>query len=190
MPVFEPQRAFATLDALATWLGANHATERELWVRLYKKASGTASVTWEDCVLAGLMWGWIDGQRQPLDDVSYLQRLSPRRGKSTWSKKNCDHAERLIAEGKMQPPGLVHVETAKADGRWERAYAGSSELVVPEDFLAALEENPEAKAVYATLGRSNLFAIYFRLHTAKRPETRAKRMAGILEKLGRGEKLV
>ncbi len=190
MPVFEPQHAFATPDQLSLWLRENHATARELWVRIYKKSSGTASVTWEDCVVAGLMWGWIDGQRQPLDDVAYLQRLSPRRGKSTWSKKNCDHAERLMAEGLMQPAGLVHIEAAKADGRWEQAYAGSSEMVIPEDFLAALEVNPEAKAFFATLGRSTLFSIYFRLHTAKRPETRAKRMAGILEKLAQGEKLV
>ncbi|MBW8882831.1 MAG: YdeI/OmpD-associated family protein, partial [Asticcacaulis sp.] len=123
-------------------------------------------------------------------DVSYLQRLSPRRAKSTWSKKNCDHAERLIAEGVMQPSGLVHVEEAKRDGRWALAYAGSSEMVIPDDFLAVLEGNPDAKAFYETLGRSNLFAIYFRLHTAKRPETRAKRMAVILETLGRREKLV
>lgn len=190
MPVFEPQHAFATLDDLSQWLGANHATARELWVRLYKKQSGTPSVTWEDCVLAGLMWGWIDGQRQALDEVSYLQRISPRRAKSTWSKKNCDHAERLMAEGQMQPSGLVHVEAAKADGRWDAAYSGSSGLVIPEDFLAALEDAPEAKAFYATLNRSNLFAIYFRLHSAKKPETRANRMKAILEKLSRGEKLV
>lgn len=178
---------FATRDDLSAWLAVHHATQSELWVRMYKKGSVMPSVTWEDCVVVALMWGWIDGQRQALDEVSFVQRLSPRRPGSNWSKKNCDHVERLSAEGLMQPSGLGHVEAAKADGRWERAYAGSSDMVMPEDFLSALEG--DAKVFYETLNRANRFAIYHRLHTAKRPETRARRMTAILDTLKRGERL-
>lgn len=174
---------FATPQHLSDWLAANHATARELWVRIYKKQSGTPSVTWEDCVVASLTWGWIDGQKQSLDEASFLQRLTPRRAKSNWSKKNCEHAMRLINEGLMQPSGLVHVEAAKQDGRWESAYAGSSGMVMPEDFLAMLDADAEAKAFYDTLNRAHLFSIYHRIHTAKRPETRDKRIAETLRKL-------
>jgi uncharacterized protein YdeI (YjbR/CyaY-like superfamily) len=182
-------QAFAAPDDLFSWLRTHHATARELWVRMYKKGSGTPSVTWEDCVVAALTWGWIDGQKQTLDDVSFLQRLTPRRPGSNWSKKNRDHVERLIAEGRMQPAGLAHVEAAKADGRWDNAYAASSEMVIPEDFLAEVAKNQAAKAFYETLGRTSLFSIYHRLHTAKRPETRQKRMDDILAKLARREKI-
>jgi len=181
--------AFATPEDLSAWLSTHHATASELWVRMYKKGSGTPSVTWEDCVVAALAWGWIDGQKQALDDVSFLQRLTPRRAGANWSKKNCEHAERLIAEGRMQPSGLKHVEAAKADGRWDKAYAGSSDMVMPEDFLAELAKNGEAQAFYETLGRTSRFSIYHRLHTAKRPETRQKRMGDILTKLARREKI-
>ena len=181
-------RAFATRRDLEKWLKANHQKETELWVRMYKKGSAVPSVTWEDCVQACLSWGWIDGLRRSLDDVSFVQRLTPRRPKSVWSKKNCEHAERLIAAGQMQPAGLAHVEAARADGRWEQAYAGSSEMVIPEDFLAALETNPQAKAFYATLNRQNQFAIYHRLQTAKRPETRAKRIADFVAQLAAGKR--
>ncbi|ESQ78935.1 YdeI family protein [Asticcacaulis sp. YBE204] len=179
---------FATRDDLSAWMAANHTTKTELWVRMYKKGSAMPSVNWEDCVVVALMWGWIDGQRQALDEISFVQRLSPRRAGSNWSKKNCDHVERLMTEGLMQPSGLIHVEAAKTDGRWDSAYAGSSEMVMPEDFLAALEDDAEAKAFYETLNRTNLFAIYHRLQTAKRPETRAKRMTDILGKLRDGTK--
>lgn len=178
--------AFETFADLDRWLKRNHATATELWVRMYKKSTGQPSVDWNDLVIAGLTWGWIDGLRHALDERSFLQRLSPRRPGSSWSKKNCEHAERLIAEGKMQPSGLVHIEAARKDGRWSRAYAGSAELEIPEDFLAALEKTPKAKRTYATLNRANLFAIYHRLHTAKRPETREKRMTAILELLASG----
>lgn len=179
--------AFETAAQLEHWLQANHATENELWVRVFKKQSGTPSVTWDDCVLAALAWGWIDGQRRSLDEVSFLQRLTPRRARSGWSKRNCEHAERLIAAGKMQPSGLAQVDAARRDGRWESAYAGSSEMVIPADFLDALKENPAAQAFYETLDRRNLFVIYHRLHTAKRPETRAKRIAAMLAQLARAE---
>jgi uncharacterized protein YdeI (YjbR/CyaY-like superfamily) len=179
--------SFETPAHLSDWLAQHHATKTELWVRMYRKNSGTSSVNWEDCVVTALVWGWIDGQRKSLDEVSFIQRLSPRRPKSNWSQKNCDHAERLIAEGLMQPSGLVHVEAAKQDGRWDKAYAGSSNFVIPDDFLAALADNPAAKVGFEGLNRTHLFAIYHRLHTAARPETCQKRMDDIIAKLARGE---
>ena len=180
--------AFATPAHLDAWLARHHASERELWVRIYKKDSGTPSVTWNDCVIAALAWGWIDGHKKPLDAASFLQRMTPRRPKSSWSKRNREHVERLFAEGRMQPAGLVHVEAARADGRWEAAYAGSAEMVIPEDFLAQVRKVPAAQRSFDALDRRNLFAIYHRLQTAKRPETRAKRIADIIAKLARGER--
>lgn len=179
-------RSFPTLDDLMQWLASHHATESELWVRMYKRDSGTASVTWNDCVIAGLCWGWIDGQRRALDEVSFLQRMTPRRARSTWSQRNCEHAERLIAEGKMQPAGLAQVEAARADGRWQKAYAGSADMVLPDDFLAELARHPAAQQYFATLDRRNLYAIYYRLHSAQRPETRRRRIADIISRLSAG----
>lgn len=179
---------FSTAASLQQWLADHHDAATELWVQIYKKGSGTSSVTWNDCVVEAIAWGWIDGQKKPLDDASYLQRLTPRRPKSNWSKTNCDHAERLIAEGSMMPAGLVHVEAAKADGRWTTAYAGSSAMVIPADFLAALETEPEAKAFFATLDRKNLYPIYYRLQTAKKSETRERRLKAMIKQLARHEK--
>ncbi len=179
--------SFETPRQLEKWLKSNHATKSELWVRIFKKASGTPTVTWNDCVVAAIAWGWIDGQKRSLDEVSFLQRLTPRRLKSNWSKKNCEHAERLIAEGRMQPSGLAHVVAAQQDGRWEQAYSGSSEMVMPDDFLAALRKNVAAKKAYAALDRRSLFSIYYRLQTAKRPETRKKRIESTLADLACGK---
>jgi uncharacterized protein YdeI (YjbR/CyaY-like superfamily) len=178
---------FETPEQLHAWLLANHASETELWVRIFKKATGQPSVTWDDCAVAAIRWGWIDGVRNALDDTSFLQRLTPRRARSNWSQKNVQHAERLIAQGRMQAAGLAQVEAARSDGRWATAYAGSATMVIPEDFLAALQQDPAAQAFYATLKRQQLFTIYYRLTSAKRPETRQKRMAEMLAKLGRGE---
>jgi uncharacterized protein YdeI (YjbR/CyaY-like superfamily) len=179
-------RAFPTQKDLDQWLTVNHAKERELWVRIFKKESGTPSVTWQDCVIVCLAWGWIDGAKRSLDDTSFLQRLTPRGPKSSWSKKNREHAERLISEGRMQAAGLVHVEAARADGRWEKAYAGSSEMILPDDFLRMLDANPPAKAFFATLKRAQVYSIYYRLQTAKRNETRSRRIATILAALAEG----
>ena len=180
-------QAFETPADLDRWLAAHHQHARELWVRIFKKESGTPSVTWNDCVLCVLPWGWIDGQRKAESAVSFLQRLTPRRPASNWSKKNCEHAERLIAEGRMQAAGLAHVLAARADGRWDQAYAGSAGMVIPEDFLAALRGNAAAQAFFDTLNRTNLFTIYHRLQTAKKAETRARRIAVMVEQLARGE---
>lgn len=180
---------FESPEQLHAWLQANHASETELWVRIYKKGTGLPSVTWDDCVVAAIRWGWIDGQRKSLDDTAFLQRLTPRRARSNWSQKNVQHAERLIAQGHMQAAGLAQVEAARSDGRWAAAYAGSATMEIPEDFLAALQQDPTAHAFYATLKRQQLFTIYYRLTSAKRAETREKRMVEILAKLGRGESL-
>ena len=144
-------------------------------------------MTWGDCVVEAIRFGWIDGQKRAFDDISFLQRLTPRKPGSTWSAKNREHVSRLEVEGRMTAAGSAQVEAARADGRWEAAYAGSAAMVLPEDFLVALETRPAAKTYFATLDRRNLYSIYHRLQTAKRPETRARRMAAILGKLERGE---
>jgi uncharacterized protein YdeI (YjbR/CyaY-like superfamily) len=145
-------------------------------------------VSWADCVVEAIRFGWIDGQRRALDELSFLQRLTPRKPGSTWSANNREHASRLEADGRMTPAGLAQVEAAKADGRWAAAYAGSAAMAIPEDFLTALEGRPAARVFFAALDRKNLYAIYHRLQTAKRPETRARRMESILAQLDRGER--
>lgn len=179
---------FPTPAHLRAWFADHHIARTELWVQIFKKGSGEPSVTWDDCVIESITWGWIDGIKKRLDDTSYVQRLTPRRPKSNWSKRNCNHAERLIKEGLMMPTGLAQVDAAKADGRWDAAYDGSRDMVIPVDFLTALDANPAAKAFYATLTRANLFVIYHRLHSAKKPETRARRMEQMLEQLALGKR--
>ncbi len=182
-PMGFPDRA-----ALGAWLRANHAAAPELWVRVAKAASGVPSVSWEDCVVCALAVGWIDAQKRPEGEAAWLQRLVPRRPRSTWSRRNVAHAERLIAEGLMTEAGLREVEAARADGRWAAAYAGQGGLAIPDDFLAALEARPAAKATFATLNRANLYAIYHRLHTARTEATRSARMERLLATLERGER--
>jgi uncharacterized protein YdeI (YjbR/CyaY-like superfamily) len=180
--------AFRTASDLRTWLSQNHDTAKELDVRIFKAASGLPTVTWGECVVECLAWGWIDSRKKSMDAESYLQRISPRRPKSLWSTTNIKHAERLISQGLMMPPGLAAVNAAKQDNRWDAAYAGPADMIIPDDFLAALEGNAEAKAFFHTLNRRNLYSIYFKLHTAKRPATRARRMQSIVDQLARQEK--
>lgn len=182
-------QAFEDSAAFWNWLEQHHASEPELWLKIYKKRSGQKSINWEEAVVEALCWGWIDGIKKSFDDEAYLQRFTPRQKSSNWSKRNREHVERLIAEGRMQEVGMVHVRAAQADGRWETAYAPPSEMTVPEDFLAALEERPKAKAFFETLNRQNLYAIAYRLQTAKKPETRQKRLEQFLAMLEKGEKL-
>lgn len=182
-------QAFEDAPAFEEWLALNHASEPEVWVKMYKKGSGQKTISWEESVIEALCWGWIDGVRKSLDDQAYLQRFTPRRPGSNWSKRNREHVERLIAAGRIQEPGLVHVRAAQADGRWEAAYAPPSEMTVPEDFLAALEERPAAKAFFETLNKQNRYAIAYRLRTAKKPETRQKRLEQFLDMFEKGEKL-
>jgi uncharacterized protein YdeI (YjbR/CyaY-like superfamily) len=180
--------AFENPAAFWAWLAAHHASEPELWLKIFKKDSGVKTITWEEAVVEALCWGWIDGVKKTFDDQAYLQRFTPRRKGSNWSRRNREHVERLIAEGKMQEAGLVHVRAAQADGRWEAAYDPASEMTVPEDFLAALDTRPNARAFFNTLNRQNLYAIAYRLQTAKKPETRQKRFEKFLVMLENGEK--
>lgn len=178
---------FATSKDLSEWLKVNHATESELWVKIFKKKSGIQSVTWNDVVIEILCWGWIDGVKKSIDDQAYLQRITPRRARSNWSKRNTDHVERLISEDRMKEAGLVHVLTAKADGRWENAYV-VSEMEVPADFLAALENQPKVKQFFETLNKSSRYVIAYGLTSAKKPETRQRRFEKFMDMLIREEK--
>jgi uncharacterized protein YdeI (YjbR/CyaY-like superfamily) len=179
---------FASPKDLSQWLKANHATESELWVKIFKKGSGVPSVSWNQVVIETLCWGWIDGIKKSLDDQAYLQRITPRKARSNWSKRNTEHVERLTIEGRMEEPGLVHVLAAKADGRWENAYSPACEMKVPADFLVALKSIPEAKRFFETLNKSNQYAIAYGLATAKKPETRQKRFEKFMDMLVREEK--
>jgi uncharacterized protein YdeI (YjbR/CyaY-like superfamily) len=182
-------QTFEDSTAFWEWLELHHASEPEVWIKIYKKGSGQKTINWEEAVIEALCWGWIDGVRKPLDDKAYLQRFTPRRTGSNWSKRNREHVERLIAAGRMREPGLVHVWAARANGRWEAAYAPPSEMTVPEDFLAALEQRPEAKTFFETLNKQNRYAIAYRLQTARKPETRQKQFEQFLAMLETGEKL-
>lgn len=189
MPELDPTKfiTFASPEELHKWLKANHANETELWIKIFKKHTKIPSVTWNDVVIETLCWGWIDGVKKSIDDGVYVQRITPRKAKSSWSKKNTQHVERLIKEGRMQEPGLVHVHAAKADGRWEKAYAPASEMKVPDDFLEALEKKPKAKQFYETLNKSSRYAIAYGLTTAKRAETRQRRFQKFMDMLIRKE---
>lgn len=172
---------FSNIAMLECWLAEHHSTATELWVRVFKKKSGVVSVTWDDCVVAALIWGWIDGQKRSLDDVSYLQRLTPRRPRSNWSTRNTALAEQLIAERRVTPAGLAQVQAAKDNGLWDNAYAGLADMEIPADFLAALEAHPVAKERYNKLPRSKLFEIYISLKSARHLDTRSRRMASIIK---------
>ncbi|VAW71480.1 conserved hypothetical protein [hydrothermal vent metagenome] len=189
MPKPDPVKimTFATPKDLGQWLKVNHAIESELWLKIFKKKSGITSVTWDDVVIEILCWGWIDGIKKSIDDQAYLQRVTPRKARSNWSKRNRDHVERLISEGRMMEPGLVQVYAAKADGRWENAYA-ASEMKVPEDFLTALEKKPKAKQFFKTLTKSSRYVIAYGLTSAKKPETRQRRFVKFIDLLVKGEK--
>jgi len=178
---------FKSPKELSKWLQTYHATESELLIKIFKKGSGIPSVNWNEVVLESLCWGWIDGVKKSLDDKAYLQRITPRKAQSNWSKRNTEHVDRLIIEGRMKEPGLVHVRAAKEDGRWENAYT-ASEMKVPADFLAALESMPKAKQYYETLTKSNRYAIAYGLESAKKPETRERRFKKFMEKLTCNEK--
>ena len=179
--------SFASPIYLGRWLEINHAIESELWVKIFKIKTGIPSITWEDVVIETLCWGWIDGVKKSIDDQTYLQRVTPRKARSNWSKRNTEHVERLINEGRMTESGLVHVRAAKADGRWENAYK-ISEMKVPADFLAALDTKPEAKQFFETLTKSSHYVIAHGLTSAKKPETRQKRFAKFINMLVHYEK--
>lgn len=189
MPEPNPARiiSFASPKDLGQWLKKNHHIKSALWVKIFKKNTGIPSVTWDDVVIEILCWGWIDGIKKSIDDKAYLQRITPRKVKSKWSKRNRDHVERLIKDGLMMESGLVHVRAAKADGRWANAYT-ASEMKVPADFLAALETKPKAKMFFETLTKSSRYVIAYGLTSAKKPETRQRRFEKFLEMLGHNQK--
>jgi len=178
---------FKSQKEWATWLGKNHAKSTGVWLQIAKKASGIASVTYAEALDVALCYGWIDGQKDSYDDQSWLQRFTPRGPKSIWSKMNREHVARLIKAGKMTPAGQKAIDAAKADGRWDAAYDSQSKATVPADLQAELDKYPKAKAFFATLKSANRYAILFRLHTAKKPETRAKRLAQFVEMLEKGK---
>jgi uncharacterized protein YdeI (YjbR/CyaY-like superfamily) len=176
-------------EQLHAWLEENQDTSDGVWLLLAKKGAPFTTVSYPEVVELALRYGWIDGQARRLDEHSYLQRFTPRRARSIWSSRNVRAVEALTAEGRMSPRGLAEVERAKADGRWERAYDGPRDAQPHPEFLAALAANPAAAAFYETLGSQNRFAIYFRIQSAKRDETRARRIAAIIDMLERGEKI-
>jgi uncharacterized protein YdeI (YjbR/CyaY-like superfamily) len=183
-----PIVSFVSPGEWALWLAQNHNVAHGVWLRFYKKGSGVPSITYPEALDEALCYGWIDGQLKPLDAGSYLQKFTPRRARSIWSKRNVDHIARLEKEGRMQPSGLKEVDAAKADGRWDKAYDSPSAMTMPYDFLQELSKNKQANAFFESLNKANKYAIAWRLHTAKKPETREKRMKTILEMLEKGEK--
>jgi uncharacterized protein YdeI (YjbR/CyaY-like superfamily) len=184
-----PTLPFANKKKWADWLAKQHDKSSGVWLKISKKDSGTSSVTYEEALDVALCYGWIDGQKKGFDDKYWLQKFTPRGLKSIWSKINTEKTERLIASGEMKPAGLKAIEAAKQDGRWEAAYASQKNISIPEDFQAALDKNQQAKAFFSTLNSVNRYAILFRIHNAKRPETRTKRIQQFLEMLQRGEKI-
>jgi len=180
-------RAFADADAFYRWLGENHDRADEVWIKIHKKASGLPSITPLEAIDVCLCWGWIDGIRKGLDETSFLQRYTPRGKKSIWSRINVDNVARLIAEGRMTAHGLKQVEAAKADGRWDRAYASVKEMELPADLLAAIEADPAAKAMLPTLTSQNRYALAFRTHHMKTEAGRRKKIAAFVAMLARGE---
>jgi uncharacterized protein YdeI (YjbR/CyaY-like superfamily) len=193
IPNPEKIRSFRNEAAFEKWLRANHDRETELWLKIYKKASGVPTVTYAQALDVALCWGWIDGLKKSFDAEAFLQRFSPRRPKSVWSQINREHIARLIKAGRMTPHGQRHVEAAKTDGRWASAYAPIrtvTEAGVPKDLRAAIYANPRARKTFRTLNRQNLFALAFRTNNMKTPAGRAKKIADLVAMLARGETIV
>ena len=186
-------KPFATPKALESWLRTHHSREPELWLKIHKKDSGLRSVTAAEALDVMLCWGWIDGLRKSFDDQSFLQRYCPRRAKSIWSQINRDHVARLTKAGRMTVHGQKQIDAAKADGRWDAAYApmrSASEATIPEDLRAAIEANARARKTFKTLRRVNLFALAFRTNNMKTAAGRAKKIAALVAMLARGETVV
>jgi uncharacterized protein YdeI (YjbR/CyaY-like superfamily) len=184
LPILE----FKTLAAWEKWLLKNHDTSPGVWMRVYKKGSGIKSIEIKDALDGALCFGWIDGQRNSYDEVSYLQKYTQRRKKSIWSKVNRENVARLIEAGKIQAAGHAQIEAAKADGRWDDAYDSVRNMETPEDFMKELRKDKKALAFYETLNSQNRYAIGFRLQTAKKPETRERRLKQFIEMMKNGEK--
>jgi uncharacterized protein YdeI (YjbR/CyaY-like superfamily) len=189
MPDDLPEHAFASQEDFEAWLEEQHATAPGVWIRIAKVGSGIPSITSVEAIESCLCFGWIDGQRGKGDGTTYRQRYTPRRARSKWSKINRERAERLALEGRMRPAGHAEVRRAKEDGRWEAAYDPPSRIQVPEDLQRALDAEPRAKAEFAQLDSLNRYAVLYRVHDAKRPETRARRIEKFVGMLARGERI-
>lgn len=181
-------RSFRSSEELRAWMTKEHTRASSLLLRIYKKGSGVRSITYAEALDQALCFGWIDGQKLPFDAESWVQKFTPRRAKSNWSRLNVAHVDRLIRRGQMTPAGLREMESAKADGRWTAAYDSPANATLPPEFIEELARNADAKQFYATLNRANVYAIAYRLQTAKRPETKIKRIKLIIDMLARGEK--
>lgn len=182
-----PELLVADVDAWRSWLARNHATSGGVRLVLAKKGVVEPTrLTYDDALPEAVCFGWIDGQLTGRDTVTYRVRFTPRRARSAWSQRNVELAERLVADGRMRPAGQAEIDRAKADGRWESAYAGSASIEVPDDLLAALVASPSALALWDVLTRANRYAVLYRVHEAKRPETRARRITHYVEMLANG----
>jgi uncharacterized protein YdeI (YjbR/CyaY-like superfamily) len=188
-PTELPILPFASKKKWANWLARQHDKSSGVWLKLAKKGSAVLSITYEEALDVALCYGWIDAQKKGFDDQFWLQKFTPRGPKSIWSKINTEKAEKLIARGEMQPSGLKAIEAAKQDGRWAAAYASQKNISIPADFQAALDKNRKAKAFFATLKSAERYSFLFRIHHAKKPETRTKRIQKFVEMLEMGEKL-
>lgn len=189
-PVFvDPKKVHAFADAAAfeRWLSKHHASESELWIKLHKVGSGLPSITAKEAIDVVLCWGWIDAIRKSFDEHSFLQRYTPRGPRSVWSQVNVANVERLVKAGRMTPHGLVHVEAAKADGRWAKAYAAGRAFKIPDDLQAAIDASPKARAMLATLTEQNRFALAFRVHHMKTEAGRRKKIETFVAMLERGD---
>lgn len=185
----QPILAFADAAEFARWLERHHADHPGIWLRIFKKGSDRPTITYAEALDEALCFGWIDGQKQRGDEASWLQKFTRRGPRSVWSKVNTSHVERLTLAGRMRSAGLAAVEAARADGRWEKAYHSSRTSEMPEDFVRELARLPKAQAFFDTLNKANRYAIFYRLQSAKRLETRARRLQEFLAMLERGEKL-
>jgi uncharacterized protein YdeI (YjbR/CyaY-like superfamily) len=185
----QPVMVFESTKAWDAWLAAHHADSPGLWLMIAKKGSAGQSISYSDALDVALCYGWIDGQKGRHDDDYWLQRFTPRKPGSNWSKINTERVAALIASSRMRPAGLREIERAQADGRWERAYESQSRITVPEDLARALEANPRAREFFATLDGTNRYAVLYRITSAKRPETRAKRIDTFVAMLGEHKKI-
>lgn len=184
-----PILPFSSQKEWEQWLAEHHQTSKGLWLKIAKKDAGVDTVTYAEALDGALCYGWIDGQKGALDDRFWLQKFTPRGPRSKWSKINRDKAEALIQAGRMKPAGLAAIEQARSDGRWDQAYDSQSKASVPEDLQKELDRNPEAAAFFATLDSANRYAVLYRIHEAKKPETRARRIEKFIGMLNRGEKV-
>jgi uncharacterized protein YdeI (YjbR/CyaY-like superfamily) len=179
--------SFKSKSLFRKWLIKNHAAHDGIWLRIYKKGSEEKSISYQEALEEALCFGWIDGQKDKYDEESWLQKFSPRLPKSVWSVRNIKIVKTLIEEKRMHRSGLAQVESAKADGRWDKAYESQKDATIPEDFLARMKKNKKAFKFFLTLNKTNLYSIYWRLQTAKKPETREKRIVAIIAMLEKGE---